>query len=219
MNDEQTGFDLSSFQSAGLDYLGRSDGLHLWRDGNGDSVALASFARPPDIGADLDDPPALRAFYRAAVEPAGCGVIEIDSVRIDGCAAVRTVFKQAHQPSGRCYLGSLTLPFRDASHVLQVFCAEEGITGVRDNAVLMQLLQSGELEFGDDGVLGWLDDPYEPGLEGPLTRNRSERREHDAGFPEHPLSRVRALLDRLQGELRVSEDSKRQPAFRFRAQA
>ena len=62
--------------------------------------------------------------YRRSVSQAGLGVIEIDTVLVDGCTAVRTLFKAAQQPTGRTYLGALTFPFRDFSYALKAQCEE-----------------------------------------------------------------------------------------------
>lgn len=59
----------------------------------------------------------------------------------------------------------------------------------------------------------WLDDPYDPGEKGEMTRNKSEKPEYDPQFPEHPLSRARKLLNHLQRTITVDASVKVQPPF------
>ena len=183
-----------------------SPGLRVWRTPAGDALGLFHFAAPPDIGAPLSALAALRAFYRADLERAGFGVVEIELRTVDRCPAVRIISKMAHESGGRIYLASLTFPFRDFSYVLKLQCNEHGITGIRDTAVLMTMMGDGAVTVDDETgeMQGWADDPYDPELRGPLVRNRSERVEHDAEFPEHPLSRARERLDALEKSLRIA---------------
>jgi hypothetical protein len=149
------------------------------------------------------------------VNEAGLGIIEIETLVIDACPAVRTVFKGSQEPTDRTYLGALTFPFRDFSYVLKVQCEEVGMTGMRDMVVFIKLRRSGEPGLDLDGgrMTSWLDDPYDPNENGSMTRNKSERPEYDAEFPNHPLSRARKLLDHLERTVRISDTVKRQPRF------
>jgi hypothetical protein len=90
-----------------------------------------------------------------------------------------------------------------------------GVTGMRDTAVLTNLINSGETELDTEtgSIVGWLDDPYEPDQAGPMTRNKSERPEYDWRFPDHPLSRARWVLDHLGRTVKVDDEVKRQPGF------
>jgi hypothetical protein len=124
--------------------------------------------------------------------------------------------KVAQQPSGRTYLGMLTLPFRDFSFVLKIQCEERGMTGIRDAVLLDRLMRSGEVDLDATGALtGWADDPYDPQNRAAMVRNRAERLEYDAMFPDHPLSRARVMLEGFERSLRVSSNVRDQPPFVF----
>jgi len=43
--------------------------------------------------------------------------------------------------------------------------------------------------------------------------NLSEDKQYDARFPDHPLSRLRKLLDHLESTLRVTDELKSKPRF------
>lgn len=197
------------------------DGVQVWFTPQGDGLGLFYFPIPPDIEADIQAVDSVRAYYRRLVNQPGStvGIIEVDTLTIDGCRAVRTVLKAPQQPAGRTYIGSLTFPFRDFSFVLKVQCAERGMTGLRETMVLNRLTGSGETAIDPDSgtPIGWLDDPYDPAENGPMTRNRSERPEYDADFPDHPLSRARQILSHLEQSVTLDPNVKRQPAFAWKA--
>lgn len=207
-----------TFDETGFEYQGESDGALTWFTPKGDGLGLFHHPIPPDIHADLSNIDSIRAFYRRIVSQAGLGVIEVDTILVDGCTAVRTLFKAAQQPTGRTYLGALAFPFRDFSYVLKVQCEELGMTGARDAVVLTTLMKSGDTWFDtqSDKMMGWLDDPYDPSETGPMTRNKSERPEYDALFPTHPLSRARWVLNHLERTVAINETIKSQPAFVWR---
>lgn len=50
-----------------------------------------------------------------------------------------------------------------------------------------------------------------------MTRNRSEVEEYDAKFPDHPLSRARAILRCLEATTRVSNEIRSAPPFKFQS--
>jgi hypothetical protein len=207
-----------TFDETGFEYQGEENGALIWFTPKGDGLGLFHYPIPPDIQADLSNIDSVRAFYRRIVNQAGLGVIEIDTVLVDGCTAVRTLFKAAQQPRGRAYLGALTFPFRDFSYVLKAQCEEHGMTGIRDAVVFTTLRNSGDtwLDTESDRMMGWLDDPYDPSETGAMTRNKSERPEYDAHFPDHPLSRARWVLNHLERTVAINEPIKSQPAFVWR---
>src|SRR5262245_1247648 len=205
----------TTFDETGFDRQGEQDGVFIWFTRGGDGLGLFHYAIPPDIEADLRSLDSVRGFYRERVRESGLGVIEINTVTVDGLTVVRTLFKAVQEPTGRTYLGALTFPFRDFSYVLKVQCEERGVTGVRDAVILTSLMESGEtgLDTATGVITGWLDDPYDPRETGPMTRNKSERPEYDYRFPDHPVSRARWALDHLERTVIVDGEIKRQPEF------
>jgi hypothetical protein len=208
-----------AFDETDFERQGERDGAFVWFTPKGDGLGLYHYAVPPDIEADLRSVDSLRTAYRRNALKVGVGVVEIETCVVDSCTAVRTLFKVAQQPTGRSYVGALTFPFQHFSYVFKVQCPELGITGVRDAVVCAKLISTGEIKIDSTSgeVLGWLDDPYDPNETGALTRNRSERREYDSQFPDHPLSRARWVLDHLQQTAAVEDAVRRQPVFTWRA--
>src|SRR5262249_1454768 len=104
------------------------------------------------------------------------------------------------QPSGRTYVGSLTVPFRDFSFVLKCQCAEGGPTGFKEALLLDRSLAAGEpmkIEDGQFHIPGW--DP--------------DAERYDAEFPDHPVARARRVLAHVAGSLVVADEIRKLPGF------
>lgn len=211
--------DFITFTDAGFVPQGDVDGIRVWHTPQGDGLGLYFFALPPDIKADLNNVQDVRNFCRAAMSSANSGLIEADVVLLDGCRALQSITKQLQPQGGMIYIGSLILPFRDFSYVVKVQCAEWGVTGVREAAVLDALLGSGQIDLdqmGDGGEIpGWAQDPYDAGVKTPLMRNLAEDPRYDAQFADHPLSRARAVLRQVQASLHIAPEAKTAPPFVF----
>lgn len=186
----------------------------------GDEIGLYHFAMPPDIAADAGDVNAVRRLYRGIAQGAGLGLVEAELTILDGCRAIRVILKAPQQGHGMTYLASLTLPFRDMSWVIKVLCPEHSITGMRDSAVLAKVLASGKVTRSDSGALvGWWSDPYDVTAAGSLLANLSESRDYDADFPEHPLSRARRILGRIEATFSLDARVREAAPFVFGAKA
>jgi hypothetical protein len=202
-----------TFNRTGFEAQEMEDNVPIWLTPQGDRLKLHYYPIPPDIDADLNNIDSVRSTYRKLVDEAGFGLIEVETVIIDDCIAVRKLFKGQQEPNGRLYLGVLTFPFRDFSFVLKVQCNEIGVTGIRDSIILNNMIGTGEVDIDSGSMIGWLDDPYNPNEMGPMTRNKSERPEYDTQFPDHPLSRARWVLNHLECTVKIKDIIKIQPSF------
>jgi hypothetical protein len=209
--------DSLTFDDTTFEHQADMDNVRVWQCPTGDTLGLFFYPLRPDIKAALHNPDELRRFYRSMVESAGFGVIEIETCRVDGCTAIRTIFKAAQEPAGRTYLASITIPFAEFSYVLKVQCEESGMTGLRDTLVLQELLSKGLIDFDSESpsVNGWAQDPYDSTRRSAMTMNLSERAEYDTRFPDHPLSRARHTLDHLEKTVRLATEVKLSPVFSY----
>ena len=208
-----TPFELISFDEAGFKMIGDEGNRRYWESAGGDGISLFYFGIPPDIPVPLSEIDALRGWYRNNIAASGKAMIENEVVTIDGVASIRQIIKIPQQPSGITYLGSFTIPFRDRSFVLKVQCEERGMTGMREAVVMDSLFGDGTVTIDDGKLVGWQADPYDPGVQLPLMRNRAEDPAFDAQFPDHPLSRVRKAFAQIEGSLRLHDLLKAQPSF------
>jgi hypothetical protein len=200
--------DSGTFDTSGLRFERERDPVRAWFTSGGDGVWLYYFALKPDIGADLKSLDSVRTFFRSAAAAAGAAIIEVETVPVDRCIAVRKISKVPQQLHGMTCLGSITLPFRDFSFVIKAQCKEQGVTGARDAAVVDEAIGDGRVTIDPELKMlrGWMQDPYDPTLRDGFHRNLSEAEEYDGRFPEHPLSRLRPILARLQRTLRVANE-------------
>jgi hypothetical protein len=184
-------FDLRGFRE-----VRRDDAVILWVSTTDPytRITLNSFHLPPDIPVvrTLRD---LRAFMRSQAL-----MIETDVEEVGGLATLTTLIKVPQTPHGMTYLASLIVPFRTWSFVVKVECLEGGVTGIRE-AVVFGKDHLPEHPTGDP-LSGWILDAYDPGAPGEA-RNRAEDPRYDAKFPRHPLSRARALQNRIRKTLWV----------------
>ena len=208
--------DSISWDTSDLHLEGDGDGVRVWHTERGDAVSLHYFSLPPDIGADLESIDEVWDFYRQACVNAGGAIIEVDNPVIDSFPATRTIIKVPQQPHGMSYVGSITLPRRDFSFVVKIQCSEQGTTGIRDSVIGELTMRSGQVRVDNNGeISGWWADPYDPTFESGLARNLGEDEKYDVDFPDHPLSRLRPILRRIEGTLRVAADVKAEPRFVF----
>jgi hypothetical protein len=104
------------------------------------------------------------------------------------------------QPSGRTYVASLTVPFRDFSFVLKCQCVEGGPTGLKEALLLDRSLAANEpmqIEGGQFHIPGW--DPDDA--------------KHDAEFPDHPVARACRVLAHVAGSLAIVDEVRQLPRF------
>ncbi|MBC8755919.1 hypothetical protein H2O64_14670 [Kordia sp. YSTF-M3] len=159
------------------------------------------FDLEPDLPT-IKDIDFLRKFYRELIAPNGGALIEVDLLQLKGFATVKTIFKFPMDPKGMAYVGSITIPFENYSYVVKVQAAEVGMTGMRDAVILDKLMGTKEVFIGDDDeIKNWFSDPYDSEITNPGLRNKSDARQYDAEFPEHPLSLVRKMLDNIEQEI------------------
>jgi hypothetical protein len=187
------------FDTSSCTFESEQEGTEVWTTTEGDLLAVAAFDSPPSLPASLESVDEVREFYRQLAARAGMGLVEAETVVLDGHQAIWTLLKVPQEPTGMSYLGSLTFPFPDGSLVVKLQCQETGITGAREALVLNEKLASGEVGVapsvesdGGMGVLiGWFRDPYGAPTEVAPLWCLSDAAAYDALVPNHPLSRLR----------------------------
>ncbi|GHI01912.1 hypothetical protein AQI88_17225 [Streptomyces cellostaticus] len=192
-----TGLDLTGFTA-------REPGV--WTDAAGLVLTVHFFPLVPDLPAPLHEFERLRTALAAGVGGRGGGLIEAVPGAVDGVPAVRQLIKvrlpgAAH---GQGFLGSWTIPKAGCSTVLKVQAAEGGMTGVREAMVMNQVGMEAYFRphpYSAGGQFGGL--PYHVG----------DDEQWDAGFPDHPLTLVRAALHRITPTVTLDEHFKQLPPF------
>lgn len=178
----------------------QSGKLRVWHTPEGDGLGLYLFPVPPDLPAGAASVDELAAFYRRLVADSDSKLVEVRVVIASGCPAVRTILSVAQQPSGRTYLGSLTLPFRAFSFVLKCQCTEGGPTGLKEAVLLDRRWGAKEpMQIGEEQL--------------PTPDWDPDALQHDAEFPGHPVARARRVLDHVEGSLIIADEVRELPGF------
>lgn len=138
-------------------------------------------------------------------------VIEVDIFTTDQFELIQLILKQQTDGEGIHYIGQLSLALKGHSVILKIESREAPSTpdsphGMRDATVLAGLVSKGQLEFkpGAGEIKGWTQHPYLPERTSGFLRNLADSEEYDEAFPEHPLTRVRAVLRHLRSNLKVN---------------
>jgi hypothetical protein len=190
-------FDTSPYEAGGEPRPGQT---RVWFTPEGDAIGLYFFSVPPDLPANARSVDDLRAFFAAEMESSGGQVVELSSVRLDECPAVRVISKMPLQPPGMTCVGAFTIPFRDFSFVLKVQCEERGPTGYREAVLADRRLAAGEVSAITEGRMQ-------------LPNWNPDDESFDAEFPEHPVSRVRRVLSRVAASITFDASIKCLPGF------
>lgn len=176
-------------------------------------ISLNFFDIQPDIPT-VKDLGFLKKFYRRNISTSNSGIIEVALLDIHHIPGVKTIFKIPQPEGGMTYISSITIPFENCSFVVKVQAAEVDVTGIRDAFVLEKLLSSGEINFENDQLQNWFEDPYDPTFKEGTPMNRSEHEQYDVEFPQHPLSIARALINQAGREIIFKPEIKELAAFR-----
>ncbi|MGH1335463.1 MAG: hypothetical protein ACRBFS_04990 [Aureispira sp.] len=147
----------------------------------------------------------LRQFFRAQLIAANGGIIEVGIKQLSTYSYVKNIFKIPQEPSGITYLGSLILPFKKYSYVVKIQAIEVGTTGMRESVIMNNLMATGAIDMGENGIDGWAQDPYEPAFKEGTLMNLSEAEAYDEQFSTHPLSQIRQGLRTIEEQLVLGE--------------
>ncbi|MEV6782522.1 hypothetical protein [Streptomyces sp. NPDC051098] len=177
----------------------------VWANDDGDLLSVHFFGLIPDLPASLDDGPALRAALTRLTAEAGGGLVEASVKPLGGLPALKQILKLPlpGQPRGQAFIGSYTVPRATCSTVVKVQAPERGTTGMREAMVMAQV--------GHDNY--FRPHPYAPEVQGGLPFHAADHAQWDQQFPDHPLTRVRRVLDTLAEAVRVAPEFAALPPF------
>lgn len=190
--------------------LGLHDNALIWKNIQGDALALYQFDLVPDLSAPLDQEEALLKNWPDHDN----GVISRSVVAVDGLLAVRAITKHRQIPAGLMYVGSWIIPRQWFSYVIKIQCREHTLAGSREAVVGDRALADNRVSLEGNGTMsGWITNSLASFSELWMYNNISEEEALDAEFPEHPLSRLRKHMRLLEPSIRLSDFVKRAPAF------
>jgi hypothetical protein len=190
-------FDTTGFADQGEPQPGK---VRVWHTPEGDGFGVYFFPVPPDLPPDAASVDELADFYSQLLGNSGGKLVEVAVITAGGCPTVQTILSMPQQPSGRTYVGSLTVPFRDFSFVIKCQCAEAGPTGFKE-ALLFDRSRAANEPMQIQGeqfhIPGWNPDDEK----------------YDAEFPDHPVARTRRVMKHVAGSLLVAKAVMSMPRF------
>jgi tetratricopeptide (TPR) repeat protein len=183
-----------------------------WRNADGDALrACGDSNLPAPPLSELSSEDSLRAFYREEAIRRGGGIVCVEIVQAGGIRAVKVINKYERRPA-YAYDGTLIMPFKNAQFSVTIDSIERGVTGERDALVGSTRAGLGELEIesapvpGEPGrIKGWFQDPYDPSYQGSAIYSMSDDDRLDELFPNHPLSKIRKGLGRVQATVVIDQ--------------
>jgi hypothetical protein len=190
-------FDTTGYAAQGEPQPGS---VRVWHTPEGDDLGVYFFPVPPDLPANATSVEEVAASYRRLLGDSGGKLVEVALITAGGCPGVRTILSLPQQPSGRTYVGSLTVPFRDFSFVIKCQCAEAGPTGLKEALLFDRSRAANEpmqIEGGRFHIPGW----------------NPDAEKYDAEFPDHPVARTRRVLAHVAGSLVVAPEVREFPGF------
>ena len=191
--------DSLSFDASRYHYQGDADGKRTWLTPAGDGIGVLYFPTRPGLPAQVHSIAELEQFYQERVCNDDVRMSEFNLVTADGIRCIWMILKVSLKPTGMVYLGSLTLPFAQFSYVIKMQCIERGVAGLRETMLLLKAQQDGSVTIGEDGNITGAWNPDDA--------------IHDAEFPDHPLSRLRAEFTHIVTSLQVGEAIKNEARF------
>jgi hypothetical protein len=218
---------MPNFYSIGFDLTGctvreQSKNHRLWVSDESVAHLMRFVNEPANWPFDLRDPDAAACFYWNQCADNNGIMLSMQVITIDGVEALRGLFKY-HAPGpnrlAMAYIGILWLPFETCRFQINVEAMELGTTGTRE-AIVMSLDRENWPQFeqlGDPLVIETEEQwnaMYEVALKKPPRHLPSDDAKYDAGFPDHPLSKVRARLDKIVESLKFDASVKGLAPFR-----
>jgi hypothetical protein len=177
------------FATDGLALALREDLREVWHAPNGDDISKQLTFRPDQV--KIESIAQLRESIVLGIADTPVRLVEVMMSQLDGLPAIRVIRKGPQKPSGMTYAGSLTLGFRDFAFVIQAHCIERGITGMRETLLLDRALAAKRVVVENAQPLRVVGD-WQPDAD-----------RHDADFPDHPLSRLRRILGRVESSCSI----------------
>lgn len=174
----------------------------------------ASFPPPGDLDR-------MRSVYREEALSYQGGLVEAEPREVGGIYYNWVMMKfplgmLQSPPDNRPGFGyqlNAVFPTTEGRYVLQVAAAEAGTTGIRESAgIIIFMKQEGVSDLAA-AAKSFRRDPYDHAHDARALFNVCDERRYDSSFPQHPLTRCRAEMDRLLKSVVISDRIRRIAQF------
>ena len=180
--------------------LGRSEiNERIWVDDHGDELQLYFLDGRSELRVNTNDIDDVRGLYRSIAQSKSGGIVEVDLKQLAGAQAARTIMKFPQNENGVRYSGGLAFSFENFAFALSIVAQEHGITGMRETMLFDKLGCPSRRKWACDPYLSW----YRKGL----LRTLADDEEWDQTFEDHPLSRLRTKLSRVESTVEIAKEA------------
>lgn len=164
----------------------------------------------------------LRQDARLRYTPAGVGIVAHDLIAVGNVLTEQILMKYNEEDNIK-YQATITLPFVGFSYIISIETyASKREVQEREQKILNELQANGQIKLDSDGnPIGWEYEPYEPSYKPSalysrlFLYNRSDDKQYDARFPQHPLTRLRKYLESIHGSIRLADDLVRAEPYHY----
>ncbi len=194
-----------------------SETHRMWMTNSRDAVLFRLFDNPPTFPYDFSDVEAARKFYHAQSIDNGGVMLSVDFTCAGGIDVMKGVFKyRSPQPNsmGMYFVGILAFLFRDFAFQINTESLETGTTGAREAAISL-ILNEKPAENRESIPVNSMEEMFEMMRNRPLSKTPADREEYDASFPNHPLSKVRAIQQHIINTITVDNVVKKSKLYRI----
>jgi hypothetical protein len=190
--------DSLQFDTSRYHYFGEENGQRTWGTPDGVSIGLHFFDLPPNLPKHTRTSAELQEFYQKQIGNNGVAIVEFRIRPMADVPCIWMILRIPRESHGMIYIGSITVPFAEFSFVIKGQCEEQGITGIRETALLLTAQKEGKITLGENGIVG----EWNPDDEC-----------YDEQFPQHPVSLLRAEFRDIASTLKIQEAIKRERRF------
>ena len=208
---------LVRFDMSGWQEVGRSSNDVLWRRdtvvGVQDALSLAILP-PQDLPMVFTREDWL-PYARSIAKPGG--IVSVDSCAVQTSPAIQIIYKR-QEDAGYMYSGWLVVRLGEEMYFVIASCHEGPSSGMREAVLTAELIGQKKvvirkypfyerwLNPGKAAYLkGWFADPYRPNYRGAILCSLADDQHYDSRFPDHPLTRLRAILQHVRDTMQIGE--------------
>ncbi len=197
----------------------------MWAGGPGNTYTLTYHESESQL--PLDDVDALRQSIRKLAAAEKGGIVQVDTIMVDGHGAAYFLTKDTVENSmGYRYVGRCVIPLDAGWYEMRVDAVETGPTGQREAFINVQMGIGANVEYeeippeapptqGSTGtttgrrIRGWHKDPYDSEFDAMAGYSVTDDVKYDARFRKHALSRIRATFPDIVSSIQIanSEDA------------
>ena len=189
-----------------------------WTTASQEAVTLTINQGASEI-VDPNNQKALQDAFRNEANHYKGGLVEVKTFTSGGveCGLVTMKFRMSDfnpKADGFAYQMNAIIPTATGDYVLQVAAAETGTTGVREATVTVIDMAQRKISDIKEESAHFRRDPYDAKYDADALYMISDDRQWDQSFPNHPLTRVRQMMDSIIKSWKISDRIKSEALFK-----